>query len=230
MPQWLSSVLPLPGAPYPATDRPSLAALDEEVEQVALDLQDLPGESGMTGECVQSGEVLLFEERFHALGGLTRLLLGTRVDAERATMGVELLDVDDTQPRRGQGSGGGEEREVRVVLVIDGVELTPLHQTKQMRELEGDQARVLHQCPQTCREVPDVGDVSEHVVRDDQIGPSVRARRCRYPWSRRGTRTTVRMPRDWATSATFFAGSTPRTGTPRPRSAAGGTRRCSRPR
>ncbi len=61
MPQWLSSVLPLPGAPYPATDRPSLAALSEKVEQVALDSQNLTGESGMTGQSVQTGEVLFVE-------------------------------------------------------------------------------------------------------------------------------------------------------------------------
>ncbi len=85
-------------------------------------------------------------------------------------MGVELFHVDHPQPRRGKCSGGGEEGEVRVVLVIDRVELTPLHQAKEMGKLQGDQAGVLHQCPKTCREVPDVGDVGEDVVRDNQIG------------------------------------------------------------
>ena len=88
-------------------------------------------------------------------------------------MGVELLDVDHTQPCRGQCSGSGEEREVRVMLVIDGVELTPLHEAKEVGELQGDKAGVLHECSQTCREVPDVRNVREDVVRDDKIGAPV---------------------------------------------------------
>ena len=31
-------------------------------------------------------------------------------------------------------------------------------------------ARILHQGPQTCHEVPDVGYMRKHVVRDDEIG------------------------------------------------------------
>ncbi len=100
------------------------------------------------------------------------------------------------------------------MLVIDGVELTSLHQAQEMGELQGDQTRVLHECPQTCREVPDVRDVGEDVVRDDQIGASMAlgdvADRSQEPRNC----TVVGMPRDWAASATFFAGSMPRTGMP----------------
>src|SRR5271157_84906 len=63
--------------------RPTLARrADQESEQVALDLQDLPGKSGMTGESVQAGEVLLVEECFLSFGRLARMLLRTRIDAE----------------------------------------------------------------------------------------------------------------------------------------------------
>ena len=42
MPQWLSSVLPLPGAPYPATDRPSLAAAIRKSSRSLLILNTSP--------------------------------------------------------------------------------------------------------------------------------------------------------------------------------------------
>ena len=50
------------------------------------------------------------------------------------------------------------------MFVIDGVELTTLQKTKQVGELQSDQPGILHQRPQTCGEVPDVGNVREDIV------------------------------------------------------------------
>ena len=88
-------------------------------------------------------------------------------------MGLELLNVDHAQPGRGQSAPGGQERQVRVVLVVDRVELTSLHEAKKVGKLQGHQTGVLHQGPETRREVPDVRDMGEHIVRSHQVGTSV---------------------------------------------------------
>ena len=58
------------------------------------------------------------------------------------------------------------------MLVIDRVELTPLHQAKKVGELQGDQTGVLDERSETCREVPDVRNVGKDVVGHDEIGAS----------------------------------------------------------
>ena len=88
-------------------------------------------------------------------------------------MCVEFVHVDDAQPSRGEGAGGGQQGQVREVLVVDRVVLPPLYQAEQVRELQRHHALVLDQRAQAGREAADIRDVGEDVVRRHQIGPAV---------------------------------------------------------
>lgn len=98
--------------------------------------------------------------------------------------------------------------------MVDGVVLAPFDEPEQVRELQRDQPVVGHQLAQASGEVDDVGHVREHVVRHHQVGPTVRTGDL-PPALLPRKRTTVRTPRRSAAAATFAAGSTPSTGTPR---------------
>ena len=68
--------------------------------------------------------------------GQVRLVAG--VHPQRSAMSRELLDVEDRQTVLFEDGGDGVEREVREVLVIDGVELVFVDQAEHVRELERD--------------------------------------------------------------------------------------------
>ena len=104
MPQWLSSVFPLPGAPYPATDWPCSAASSRNRTQVALDLQHLAGKAGMALDGVEPGGLLLVEDLLDPAWRFSGALVRAGVDTQRAAMRVELVDVDDPQAGRRQRS------------------------------------------------------------------------------------------------------------------------------
>ena len=63
-----------------------------------------------------------------------------------------------------------EEREVREVLVVDGVELVVPHQLEEVRELHRDDAVGGEQRGHAADEVVEVGHVREHVVAQQQVG------------------------------------------------------------
>ena len=98
---------------------------------------------------------------------------GVAYTRKRAAVRRQLVDIDDAQPRRAERARSGEERQVRVVLVIDRVVLPPLDQAEQVRELERHETGVLDQRAESRGETADVGDVREDVVGDDQVGVSV---------------------------------------------------------
>ncbi len=88
-------------------------------------------------------------------------------------MGAELVDVEDPQAGCEQRSRRGEQREVRVVLVINRVVLPPLDQAQEVGELQGQHPCFLHQRAQPFGEPADVWHVGEDVVRYDQVRPAV---------------------------------------------------------
>jgi hypothetical protein len=59
---------------------------------------------------VKSDRLLVGEDLLYPRGRLSGALIGPSVDAQGAPVGCELVDIDDTQPSRGEGSGGGQER------------------------------------------------------------------------------------------------------------------------
>ncbi|GAA1988167.1 hypothetical protein GCM10009718_27160 [Isoptericola halotolerans] len=88
-------------------------------------------------------------------------------------MAGELLDVDHGEPGGSEHPLRREQREVAVVLVVDGVVLVALDEAEQVRDLDAHPALVGDQRAQAVGEVDDVGHVGEHVVRHDQVGRTV---------------------------------------------------------
>ena len=92
------------------------------------------------------------------------------VDPERPAVRGQLVDVEHLETVGGEHVPGGEEGEVGEVLVIDRVELVPLHQAHQMRELDRDHTLGSKDPLHAGGEVVQVGYVGEDVVRDEQVG------------------------------------------------------------
>ena len=71
----------------------------------------------------------------------TRVAGVARVDAQRAAVRRQLLDVEHRRPCGGEDALRREQREVREVLVVDRVELVVLDEPQQVRELHRDRRR-----------------------------------------------------------------------------------------
>ena len=87
------------------------------------------------------------------------------------------LDVEDAQAVGGEDAARGAEREVREVLVVDGVELVLLDEAREVRELHRDDAVGLQQLLDAGHEVVEVGYLGQHVVADHEVGADAVARR-----------------------------------------------------
>ena len=116
------------------------------------------------------------------------------------------------------------------MLVIDRVVLPALDEAKQMRELQRHHARVLDQRAQPGGETPDVGNVGEDVVARHQVGPAVLRRDLPGPSRSPGTRPPSGCPGTGPPLPRSPPARRRAPVCPRPRSAAGGSRRCSPPR
>ena len=64
----------------------------------------------------------------------------TRVDPQRSAVGWQFLDVKDSQSMTRQDFLNGDQRKIREMLMVDGVELVFFHQTNQTWKLECDNA------------------------------------------------------------------------------------------
>ena len=93
-----------------------------------------------------------------------------RVDAQRSAVGGNFLDVEDAQAVGGEDAARGGEREVREVLVVDGVELVLFDEAREVRELHRDDAVGLQQLLDPGHEVVEVGHLGQHVVADHEVG------------------------------------------------------------
>ncbi len=129
------------------------------------------------------------------LGGGGRLGLGgvvcvAAVDAQRAAVGGELLDVEQAQAVGLEDAGDGEEGEVGEVLVVDRVPLVVGHEAHQVRELHRDDAAGLEQDLHAGDEVVEVGHVGEHVVAEQQVGGGLAGERARRSPRRRTRRAS----------------------------------------
>ncbi len=135
--------------------------------------------------------------------------LGER-HAQGSTMHGKALDIAHRRvrahlPERLQSG----ETEVEDVLVVDRVELEPIDEIDQVRDLDGNQASSAGEERQRIDEPVSIGNVGEHVVRDHEVGVAVALRRVHVRRQRREMMSTVSMPLRRATAATFSAGSIP---------------------
>ena len=85
-------------------------------------------------------------------------------------MGGKFFDVEYFHAVRFENAHGGEQREVRKMLVIDGVEFVPFHEPKQMRKLQRENSRGLQENPQAFHEIVEIGNLGKNVVAKNQVG------------------------------------------------------------
>ena len=85
-------------------------------------------------------------------------------------MGRQSFNVDQRKPMGGSQATYAAEREVRKVLVVDGVKLVFRDQALKMRHLDGDDALRRQQVRHAGDEVVELRHLCQHIVGDDQIG------------------------------------------------------------
>src|SRR5579871_4605248 len=100
----------------------------------------------------------------------------TKIKAQRPAMGPQLLDIEESEAVRRGDALGGEEREIREMLVIDRVELVLGDEPHEMRDLDGGDAARLHQNADAGDEGVEVRHLREDVVADDEIGAAALGR------------------------------------------------------
>src|SRR5207247_8497014 len=98
------------------------------------------------------------------------------IDAERASMRLQLLHIEHHELVRREESLHRQQREVREVLVVNGVELIACNQPHQMRKLYRDHPTGRQQNPQSGNEVVEGGYLGEHVIPDQQVSPPAAGR------------------------------------------------------
>ena len=81
----------------------------------------------------KSPRCLLVEPFLHLRRRSAPVARGTSEDADRATVNVEPLDVEDLEPEEPEVVDEGLDRVLRDVLVIHAVELVLLHELERMR-------------------------------------------------------------------------------------------------
>src|SRR5437867_5231125 len=86
-------------------------------------------------------------------------------------MRLQLLHIEHHELVRREESLHRQQREVREVLVVNGVELIACNQPHQMRKLYRDHPTGRQQNPQSGNEVVEGGYLGEHVIPDQQVSP-----------------------------------------------------------
>ncbi len=92
------------------------------------------------------------------------------IDPQRSAMRRELLDVEHLEAVPPRQAIDRDEREVREMLMIDGVELVLVDQPLEMRKLERDHAVRRQQMRHAGGEVVEVRHLRQHIVADDEVG------------------------------------------------------------
>jgi len=149
----------------------SALGVDEEGQQGALGFFDLLVETEVGRAIHVAQRPLPFAQCAHPVGDRKCGVGGVpRVDAQRSTVGRKLVDVEDGEAVAGEQLLGRPQREVRVVLVIDRVELVALDQPLEMRELDGDDAIVGKQRRHSGDEGIEIGDLRKDILAREQVG------------------------------------------------------------
>src|SRR5947199_10556096 len=86
------------------------------------------------------------------------------VEAQRATMRLQLIHIEDLETVRRKHLTRSQEGEVGEVLVIDRVELVALDQTQEVRDLDRGHTVGRQDDPKTADEVVEIRDMGHDVV------------------------------------------------------------------
>ena len=82
------------------------------------------------------------------------------------------LHIEDAKPVCGKYPRDGKKREIREMLMINGIELIIPHQTKKVRELHGNDAVIGKEDFEAADEIVQRRNMSENVVAENEIGLS----------------------------------------------------------
>src|SRR5207247_1577673 len=110
---------------------------DQELEKPSLGLVDLLGKGGVAVQTVEPSRLLAGAELVDPVTNGFAVFDVARIDAQRAAVGGELLDVEEGQSVSGENPLDRQQREIREMLVIDRIELVLLDEPHQVRELDG---------------------------------------------------------------------------------------------
>ena len=145
-------------------------------------LKDLTPEARINGRLAQPRRALRAQHRAHALAFDPRAhIRALRIDTQTAAVRRERLHIKEPQPLTLQDALYRVKREIRVVLMIDGVELRLLKERLQVRELERHHPRWLEQEAEACDEVIDVGHMGEDVIAEREVHAA--AQELDAPWA-----------------------------------------------
>src|SRR5207249_9431847 len=136
---------------------------DQELEQIPLHFRDAHVEAPVTVHGGEPGGTFPLEQL-----GDRGARLPDRMpyeDAQRPSMGAKLLDVKELESVISEEPYQRVEREIRVVLVVDRVELQSVHELHEMGNLHGDDTIRRQEDPHTFDEVVEIGHLREDVVR-----------------------------------------------------------------
>src|SRR5271154_818078 len=99
--------------------------------------------------------------------GMTLVIIMTGVDAQRAAMRRNFIDIEERQTMGCEDLFSCRERKIGEVLVINGVELVLLYQAQEVGEFHGDKAVGLKQEFHAGNEVVDIRNLREHVIAEE---------------------------------------------------------------
>src|SRR6266853_1938221 len=143
---------------------------DQAFKQFALGLFDLLAKGRIVLDSVESSLHLaraeVHDPRPDRLGGVVSM---TTIDAQRTPVRRKLLHVEQRYSVGGEHLLYGDKREVREVLVVNGVKLVLRHQPHEMRKLHSDHTVWREHDLHAADEVVQVGHVGEHVVTEQQV-------------------------------------------------------------
>src|SRR5262249_40355884 len=105
------------------------------------------------------------------------------VDAQRTTVRGQPLDVEQLEAFSSERILHRLKGQIRVMLVIDRVELIFPHEIQQMRKFHGDDTSRFQKDLQALHKIVEGGYVRKHVVADEQVGVlalifQLRSQRC----------------------------------------------------
>src|SRR6185295_17556640 len=113
----------------------------EEAQEIPLDSPNPLGKGAVGLEAAKPRRFFADEEIAYAFADRLRIVLVVPgVDAQRAAMGGQFLDVEEGQAVGREDPPYGCKGKIRVVLVVDGVELILLDQTQEVGKLHGENA------------------------------------------------------------------------------------------
>ena len=144
--------------------------LEEKSQEVVFHLFGAGLERTVCFESEKSGVFFLGENPGHSGLGLAGGGSVATIDPKAATVGGVFFHIPNLEPGVLENPRDGVEREVRKMLVVDGIELILGDQTHEVRKLQRDGAARLKRGLQPSGEIVYVRHMGEDIVTDYQVG------------------------------------------------------------